>query len=62
MQRLTAYFFDPQTYVNLEVYDDKEYANFDGMTEKEWRRIANEQAFSIITLRPVILCFFFNIK
>ena len=28
-------FFDFQTYVNLEVYDDKDYVNFDVVTQKE---------------------------
>ena len=30
-----------QTYVNLEIYDGKNYVNFDMMMDKEWWKLFN---------------------
>ena len=32
VEGITSFSFDLQTYVNLEVYDDKDYVNFDVLT------------------------------
>ena len=35
VESLISFFFVLQTYVNLEVYDDKDYVNFDVLTQND---------------------------
>ena len=51
--------FNLQTYVNLEVYDDSEYVNFDMMTEREWWRMASDNYLCNLTEKRVALFLFF---